>query len=236
MEHIEERRVIAVTPSATYRAGDDVPRALSTISWRAVLAGVVVALAVQILLTTLGLAIGATTLDASTSRDVLRATGIGVGVWYLVSSLISVFCGGLVAGISARELTRTMGSIEGLLVWAVSLLLMIWFVSSGVQSVIAQASGMLTVDPTTLSGADVGGLQRDMPIDQQTADQIAGASTVASWVAFGTLLLSAICGTIGGIVGARFNRRQVFRSVVRSRQVPVVQPVERPVDLRPSEV
>lgn len=227
MEHIEEHRPIAVPAYG----GDTYRPALSTLSWRAVFAGVVVALAVQILLTTLGLAIGATTLDVSTSRDTLRATGIGVGIWYLVSTLFSVFCGGVVAGISARELTRTLGSIEGLLVWAASLLLMILFVGSGVQSVIAQASGMITVDPMAMSGAGTPAMPQGLGVDSETAEQIAGASTVAAWVAFGTLFLSAICGTIGGIVGARFNRRQVDRpTVIRRREVAPVQ-----TTLRPSE-
>ena len=232
MEHIEERGPIAGTyTSYEGPRGNDYEAARSTISWRAVLAGVVVALAVQILLTTLGLAIGATTLDANASSGTLRDTGIGVGVWYLISTLISVFCGGMVAGISARELTKPLGSIEGLMVLALSLLLSIWFVTSGVQSVIAQASGMVSVDPSQLQGARIPGMPQDLQVGQQTAEQIAGASTAASWVAFGTLLLSAIMGVLGGIVGARFNRKQLeggSRTAIR-REVPAVQ------TLRPTE-
>ncbi len=199
---------------------------LSTISWRAVFAGVVVALATQILLTTLGLAIGTTTLEASTSTRTLRAAGIGVGIWYLVSTLLSVFFGGLIAGISARELTRTLGSIEGLLVWALSLLLTIWFVTSGVQSVIAQASGMIAVDPSQLGGMQ--GATPDMQMDPGTAQDVAGASTIASWIAFGTLLLSAVCGVLGGVIGARFNRRELGRVDVRPgvSRVSTLQPTE----------
>lgn len=205
----------------------DVSLPLSTISWRAVFAGVVVALATQILLTTLGLAIGTTTLEASTSTRTLRAAGIGVGIWYLVSTLLSVFFGGLIAGISAREMTRTLGSIEGLLVWALSLLLTIWFVTSGVQSVIAQASGMLTVDPSQFGGGQ-GSMSPDMQMDPGTAQDVAGASTIASWIAFGTLLLSAACGVLGGVIGARFNRRELDRTEVRPgvSRVPTLRPTE----------
>ncbi|MDQ3035641.1 MAG: hypothetical protein M3Y87_24760 [Myxococcota bacterium] len=232
MEHIEEHRgPIAGTYTTTNHVGTDYDRPRSTISWRAVLAGVVVALAAQILLTTLGLAIGATTLDANASTGTLRDTGIGVGVWYLISTLISVFCGGMVAGISARELTKTLGSIEGLLVWALSLLLTIWFVTSGVQSVIAQASGMIAVDPAAMQGAQMPNLPQNMQLGEQTAQQLTGASTAASWIAFGTLLLSAIAGVLGGIVGSRLNRKQLHGSTTTTtrHEVPAVQ------TLRPTE-
>lgn len=219
MEHIEEERTIATTSYAP-PIGAISAEPKSTISWRAVIAGVVVALATQILLTTLGLAIGATTISAGPDPRTVEATGIGVGIWYLISTLISVFFGGLVAGISARELSRTLGSIEGLLVWALSLLLTIWFVTSGVQSVIAQASGMIAVDPMQMQG------QMPSPGELQmgggTARDIREASTIASWIAFGTLLFSALCGVLGGIIGARVNRRSLTRTVER-RSVPQVQ-------------
>ena len=205
MERIEEER----TFFAGYPGAAAAP---SPISWRAVLAGVVVALAVQILLTTLGLAIGATTVGAGTDPQTARAAGIGVGIWYLISNLISVFCGGLVAGISARETTRTLGAIEGMVVWAFSLLLFLLFVTGGVQALIAQASGMILSDPTAMQGMDLPpGMRPDLPAD--TAGEIADATVVAAWIAFGTLLLSALAGTLGGIVGARFNRRSAESSV-----------------------
>ncbi|AKF03737.1 hypothetical protein DB32_000886 [Sandaracinus amylolyticus] len=205
--------------TSTYVPSGALP--LTTINWRAIFGGVVVALAVQILLTTLGLAIGATTVGASTDASTARDAGIGVGIWYLVSNLISVFCGGLVAGISARETTRTLGAIEGMVVWALSLLLFLWFVTGGVQSLIAQASGMIMPEP------DVRGMQmpqglEDMGPDlsRRDAQQVATASTIAAWIAFGTLLLAAVSGTIGGIVGARFNRRRlVVPSIGYRREV-----------------
>lgn len=202
---------------------------LTTISWRAVFAGVVVALAVQILLTTLGLAIGATTVGASTDPGTARDAGIGVGIWYLISNLISVFCGGLVAGISAREVSRTLGAIEGMVVWAFSLLLFLLFVTGGVQALIAQASGMIAADPSQMQGMQLPpGMQPDIP--EQTARDIADATVAAAWIAFGTLLLSAAAGTIGGIVGARFNRRSFVEPRVGYREEP---PTVTP--LRPSE-
>ncbi|UJR83789.1 hypothetical protein [Sandaracinus amylolyticus] len=198
MERVEE--TVSYVPSGA--------APLTTINWRAILGGVVVALAVQILLTTLGLAIGATTVGASTDAGTARDAGIGVGIWYLVSNLISVFCGGLVAGISARETTRTLGAIEGMVVWALSLLLFIMFVTGGVQSLIGQASGMIMSEPSGMQMPqgleDMGG-----GLSRREARDVATASTIAAWIAFGTLLLAAASGTIGGIVGARFNRRRL---------------------------
>jgi hypothetical protein len=214
MERIEEYGSISTGPRIYERGGvgSRFGEPLSTISWRAIFAGVVVALAVQILLTTLGLAIGATTLSADATSGTARDAGIGVGIWYLISNLISVFCGGMVAGISARETTRTLGAIEGLVVWGFSLLLFLWFVTGGVQSLIGQASGMIAFDPGQMQQGQLPPvLQQDpqVAVPRETTQQIADASVAAAWIAFGTLLLAAASGTLGGILGARVNRNRM---------------------------
>lgn len=177
------------------------PTSAPSVSWRAIIAGTVVALATQILLTTLGLAVGITTVDAASGASALRGAGIGVGIWYLISILISVFAGGFVAGVSARETTKTLGAIEGLLVWGLALLTMLFVVSGGVQSLLAQASGMFSISPSQLGGAE---------LPRGAAENIQSASTWAAWIAFFTLLLSSAAGVLGGIMGVRFNQKKLF--------------------------
>lgn len=202
MENVIERPT--GSPYGSYGYGG---APFSTISWRAIFAGVFVTLAVMILLTTFGLAIGITVLDVRPGMEELRDASVGVGIWYLISTFIAVFCGGLVAGIGARETTKTLGSIEGLVVWAFSLVLTLFLLTSGVQALLAQASGFVTIDPTQLQMQQMPAMQ----LPQGAARTINETSAWAAWIAFGTLLLSAASGVVGGIAGASFNRREIHR-------------------------
>jgi len=92
-------------------------------SWGALLAGAVVAVTVGVALNTLGLAVGAGLVDA-VQRDTPTATTmtVGAGAWLLVSNLIGLFIGGLVAGRLSGTSDRVDASYHGLGVWAVAFL------------------------------------------------------------------------------------------------------------------
>ena len=74
------------------------------IKWGAIFAGLAVGIAAQIVLTLLGLAIGAWSFDL---REAQPAQGIslGTGIWTGVSILISAFIGGYVTSRSVRSLS-----------------------------------------------------------------------------------------------------------------------------------
>jgi hypothetical protein len=68
------------------------------ISWGAIFAGTLVAIATQLLLTLLGLAIGAWAVNPSAGPAGMQGVGMGAGIWALLSFIIALFCGGWVAG------------------------------------------------------------------------------------------------------------------------------------------
>jgi hypothetical protein len=92
---------------------------LSRISWGAVFAGVVVALATQLLLNLLGIGIGAATLNPG-AGDSPSATSlsIGAGIWFALSSILAALAGGYAAGKLAGVPNETTGSWHGLTTWA----------------------------------------------------------------------------------------------------------------------
>src|SRR5215831_15212088 len=66
-------------------------RSYSRISWGAVLAGAVVAAATMLLLSFLGVAIGADALRLTqTSASDLRSYGLGAGIWTAVNVILSM--------------------------------------------------------------------------------------------------------------------------------------------------
>lgn len=96
----------------------------SRISWGAVFAGGVVAVAVGTMLNVLGLAIGATAVDATTGDTPGASTfGITAGVWLLVANTIGLLAGGYVAARLSGSGDSTDSVLHGLSVWAIGFLL-----------------------------------------------------------------------------------------------------------------
>ena len=118
--------------------------ALGRISWGAVIGGVVLALVVQILLGMLGLGIGLSTVDPATGdTPSAQAFGIGAGVWWIVSSLLALFIGGWVAAHLAGNPQRTDGMLHGLLTWAVTTLVTLYLIATGLGTLIGGTASML---------------------------------------------------------------------------------------------
>jgi hypothetical protein len=93
------------------------------ISWGAIIAGLIVALVTQILLTLLGVAIGAATVDPMQEQRPLEGLGTGAAIWWVVSSLISLFLGGCVAGRLAGVPRKGDGALHGIIMWGTATLI-----------------------------------------------------------------------------------------------------------------
>lgn len=121
------------------------------ISWRSIFAGVIAVLALSMLLSLLGVALGFALLDPESSTDITNGSGTAVTIWTIVSLLVSLGIGGFIAG----RLARSYGYIHGFLVWALSLLIGVWFgtmtinnaarlTGSAISSVTSGASSLAT--------------------------------------------------------------------------------------------
>jgi hypothetical protein len=115
------------------------------ISWGAVLAGVVLTLAIQLLLSMLGVGVGLSTVDPSQTGGTpgISSLGIGAGVWWTVSYVIALAVGGYVAARLAGVVLRGDGMIHGLLTWALALLVSAYLVSSAVGTALNKTFDVL---------------------------------------------------------------------------------------------
>ncbi|MFZ4406586.1 MAG: hypothetical protein ACOYOH_04555 [Paracraurococcus sp.] len=94
------------------------------ISWGAVFAGGVVAVAVGTMLNILGVAIGTSAVDATAGTTPgASAFGIGAGIWLLAANLIGLAVGGYTAARLSGSADGTDGVLHGLSVWAIGFLL-----------------------------------------------------------------------------------------------------------------
>jgi hypothetical protein len=113
---------------------------LSKISWGAVLAGVVLALATQILLNMLGIGIGAATLDPAVGdTPSAMSFSIGAGLWFALSTILAALAGGYTAGRLAGVSRESTAGWHGLTAWALTTLVIFYLLGSTVGGILGGA-------------------------------------------------------------------------------------------------
>ena len=107
------------------------------ISWAAVAGGVVLVVVLQLMLSLLGAGVGLGTVNTNAGSTPMASTlGIGAGLWWVLSSCISIGVGGFVAAWFAGVEIRFDGVLHGLVTWGIATLLTFWLLSSAIGSVI----------------------------------------------------------------------------------------------------
>jgi hypothetical protein len=211
-------------------------RPFARISWGAIFAGAIIALATQLVLTLIGTAVGLATLNPATGQNPSGTTlGIGAGAWLVISSLVSLFLGGYIAG----RLGGTFnGWLHGLATWATVAMLTILLLTTAAGGLIGTASGLASfavnnsdkVSRTQLPPAvqqqidqftaQAGG-SADQAAQQTTPEQKAAETRqvgqrAAKGGAVGTgaaalgLILGALAAAFGGKTGGRYPVREVY--------------------------
>jgi hypothetical protein len=98
------------------------------VQWGPIVAGVLTAIVLFLLLTILGLALGASVLDpANTAGEI----GTWAAVWGAITAIVSFLIGGWIATRSAVIEGTFAGLLNGLCVGIAGLLLIIWLTASG---------------------------------------------------------------------------------------------------------
>lgn len=187
-------RPAAVVPAATdYH---------DRVRWGPILAGLVVAISAQLVLSGIGAAIGLTGLaNSGAPRSDALGTGTAVGIWSIVSLLISLFLGGWITARACGPMTRSTALLNGAILWATTLAISAWLLSSGVSGafgivasnageIVSQAQQGTTPVPT------------DPNVTAEQARDVAGNAAKVGWAfAFGSLLglLATLVGTSVGV-------------------------------------
>jgi len=116
------------------------------VKWSAVSAGWAVGLATQMVLTILGLGVGAWAIDFR-EADPAGGVPIGAGIWTGLSMLISAFVGGFVTSRLSGSADRSDGMYHGIVVWGVNWLVFAWLTTTAMSTMIG---GAFSVFGTTL--------------------------------------------------------------------------------------
>ncbi len=154
----------AATGSATVRR----------VSWGAIFAGTVVAMALMVIFSVLGIALGASAIDPLQGNS--GGIGAGAGFYTIVTQILSLVAGGYVAARLAGVPRLTASLLHGASVWALSTVLLAWVAAAGAGALFNAASSVLT---TTARGA-VSAVQTVVPEDISFPDvsQVVGQVSI----------------------------------------------------------
>ena len=110
------------------------------VSWGAIFAGVVIAVAVQLLLGILGTGIGLSMIDpVEGSTPGAAGFGIGAGIYWLITTVLALGAGGYAAARLSGVTEKFDALSHGLVVWGVTLILTLYLLTSAVGGIIGGA-------------------------------------------------------------------------------------------------
>jgi hypothetical protein len=208
------------------------------VSWAAVFAGVVLALAIQLLLSMLGLGIGMTTIDPAAGQAGMpqaSSFSIGAGLWWTISYMIALGIGGYVAARLAGVVIRGDGLIHGLLTWAFALLISAYLVTTTVGSVMGGAMSALgsvtsgvaqTVKEAAPEVARASGVSPE-DLRRQAEDLLRPADQQSSGDNARTQLISALTTMAAGGPQADQARQQATTLIAQQAGIPEDQARQR---------
>jgi hypothetical protein len=145
------------------------------VSWGGIWAGMLVALGVMLVLSTLGIAVG---FSAGARNVDPEKIGTGAVIWSRGSLLVALFFGGMAAARMSMVWDRFTGLAQGALVWVVSTVAVLLLGANGV--------GLIGV---TLAFS--------------TARHVEGGPSASAWITFFSVVLSLLAALAGSAIGQR---------------------------------
>ncbi|MBH8577355.1 hypothetical protein I8752_31190 [Nostocaceae cyanobacterium CENA369] len=192
-------------PAVAARVGEYHDR----VRWGPIIAGVLVALATQLILSSLFAAIGAGNVaNSGAPRTIAPNVAGNVGLWSTIALLLSLFTGGWMTSHAAGPMNRNTALLNGAIFWATTLALSSWLLASGVSGAfgIAASNAGEAINQVQQSGT---ALPRNVPnvTAEQTRDIAAATSKGLWWFVIGSLLglAVALMGSIAGVRSPRTN-------------------------------
>lgn len=136
--------------------------------WAAVVAGIVVAVALQVVFSLLGMAVGLSWWDPASAQ----AFGMASGIWTIVSWITALFLGAVVAGRLAGVLTPGDGALHGFVIWAGATVIAAFFILSGASFLAGSAFNFLGQTVAGATSAAVSGATEVAATGAQQAGEV----------------------------------------------------------------
>lgn len=167
------------------------------LSWRSVVAGLLISLLCLVGLVGLGLGFGGLGLEDGTSA---RSAGIFSGVWFLVSALVSLFIGSYYAARISKFQMGRVGSAQGLVIASLFLGFFLYQIVSAI--------GLIGSTTGNIVGGGISSIASGVQRVAQNSQLTSSVNTIAE-DALGDLNLRSDPGTVASGLGARLIRGDV---------------------------
>lgn len=181
------------------------------VSYRAIVAGTLIALMTYMVLMLLGAAIGLSAFEPE--ADVAQGVGIGLAIWTIVALAASTYLGAWTASCVARTPLRRDGAFHGVVTWALASLIGLLLVGNTLGAVMTRTLGIagqsiptLVQSPQALGAPTPTRIEEQLPSRQevaQTGAQVAQGAAIGLWGLFIAYALSLGAACIGGMAGAK---------------------------------
>jgi len=200
-----EDRVVVQPP-----VGNQIVEYHDRVRWGPIIAGIVTALATQLILSGIGIAIGATSIAGSGApRTNAPDVGQAVGIWSIISLFLSLLIGSWVAARASGPMNRNTAMLNGAILWATTLALSSWLLASGVTGafgILGSNAGEIVNQVQQPGGVDIPNNAPNVNVTAQQARNIAGNTAKAGWSFTIGSLLGLAASLIGSSIGARTPR------------------------------
>jgi len=156
------------------------------LKWGPIWAGLLTALGLFVLMTLAAIAVG---LQAAPGADEGAAAAVA-GIVTGVIALVAFFIGGFVASWSANLSDNGRSLLNGFLVWALFLVLLMILAAFGAGSIFGAATNLLGEVAVSVPDVDV------------TPDEALAGARESAWASLLVLALTAAAAALGGVVGS----------------------------------
>ena len=193
--------------------GENVMPVRNRVQWGPIMAGLLTTIATMIVLTILGLAIGASAFDPADDGSTI---GTAAGIWGAISAIIAFFLGGVVAAKTAAVGGPGSGMINGFMVGATALAFILYLTSTGLGNLLGTVGTNIGEIANLAQDFNQSGVVEPAQAQDAAQDAVAAvdisaedAFDTAKDSAWGTLigiLLALGAATVGGLAGHNTRR------------------------------
>ncbi len=196
------------SPTITRKANENIVDDRRSPAWGAIFAGAVAGLATHVLLMMLLTAIGLGAAEPATDDNPVATFGVGTGIAWTISALVSLFVGGWIAGRCAARAHSISGTVHGFIVWCVATISALLLITSSAGALVGGAARVVGQGLSAL-GTPLAGVAN---MAQEAVEQ--NTAAIESMIEEVTEN-SQVQNAAGGVAAARREIGQALRQLFR---------------------
>lgn len=180
------------------------------VRWGPIFSGLVIAIGTQLVLSALGAAIGLSNIaNSGAPRSIAGSVGTGVGIWSIISLLISLGVGGWVTARACGPMNRSTALLNGAILWATTLTIGSWLLANGVAGTFGVVAANAGEAINQAQQGNVNLPNQPPAVSAQDARNIAENAAKAGWSFLFGSLLGLVASMAGASAGARTPRNHL---------------------------